>query len=91
MEYGEGFEEGLKREIVEETGLEVSIAGYYGAVEDETDKFKVVHVVMKGACDGPDIRLSKEHDSFKWATLEEFAEIPLCHYLYALFGLEIRK
>ncbi|HEX9745138.1 MAG TPA: NUDIX domain-containing protein [bacterium] len=89
VEFGERFEEGLKREVEEETGLDIILDGFVGAVEDETDNFRVIHVIMAADSEIKEIKLSEEHDKYVWADLSEIETDDLCSYLQDLFILNV--
>lgn len=78
---GEFFDEGLKREVMEETGLDIKILGFYEAVEDNftacknNEVIKSVNVGMHAVFEDGEIRLSREHRDYKWFTKEEILSL----------------
>jgi 8-oxo-dGTP diphosphatase len=71
----EDFETSAKREIMEECGLRIESFKYIGEFERISDKkFVTVHLYH---CDGfsNEIKLSKEHDDFKWVKKEDILKM----------------
>jgi 8-oxo-dGTP diphosphatase len=74
LDPGEAWDEGLRREVKEETGLEVEILHpvYIGewrpVIKGVPHQIVAVFVACR-AKDTSKIRLSEEHDHFEWVTL----------------------
>ena len=62
----ETFEQGLLREIAEETGLSISLCHVLGAAESESPTARVVYLILEGQLKSGQPRLSSEHDDFVW-------------------------
>lgn len=79
----------LRREVREETGLEIEIGDPFVTWIDPLHPMAVrtgVPVVLIGyRCQhlSGEVRLSDEHDGFKWMTLDEAAEVPLASDYHA--------
>jgi 8-oxo-dGTP diphosphatase len=71
MELGENAEETLAREIMEETGLTVTPLRLLDTWKFLTDACKITGVIY--LCDKKDgeIKLSHEHDEYKWVEFNE--------------------
>jgi 8-oxo-dGTP diphosphatase len=67
IDSGEAFEDGLLREVAEETGLTVSLERVLGATESESPTARIVYLILKGRLQSGQVRLSEEHDDFFWA------------------------
>jgi len=75
-EIGESPEEGARREILEETGLQVTGLRPLTLVgEERRDGKRVVTVAYRAAGEADEITLSFEHDEYRWVTKEEFLEL----------------
>jgi 8-oxo-dGTP diphosphatase len=72
LEFGEETESGLKRELQEETGLEVVVKGVHQVIttltESDTTSKHTIRLLydchLNGSTD--EVTLSTEHDDYKW-------------------------
>jgi len=71
-DYPETVEEGFKREVREETGLKVNDIRIVSAytLDDQTLQLFVISELVNG-----EVKLSHEHNDFRWVTLEEFLSL----------------
>jgi 8-oxo-dGTP diphosphatase len=76
-ELGEKFDEALLREVVEETGLMVSITRVAGSAQFELPARKIAYIIMEGRAESGDVRLSSEHDQFAWVARREMLTMDL--------------
>ncbi len=78
---GEFFDQALKREFMEETGLEINIDSLYNVIQNEytacktNEKIKSVQLIMKVSSGTDEVKISAEHDDYKWFTHEELNEL----------------
>ncbi|WP_407433121.1 NUDIX hydrolase [Methanobrevibacter sp.] len=78
---GEFFDQALKREFLEETGLEINIDSLYNVIQNEytacktNEKIKSVQLIMKVSSDSDEVKISAEHDDYRWFTPEELKEL----------------
>ena len=78
---GEFFDQALKREFMEETGLEINIDSVYNVIQNEytacktNEKIKSVQLIMKVSSGTDEVKISAEHDDYKWFTPEELKEL----------------
>jgi 8-oxo-dGTP diphosphatase len=70
---GESFDEALRREVREETGLEIELLGVVGALDFEMPQVRVATLCMEARLTGGTIQLSEEHDNYAWVPPEEVA------------------
>lgn len=74
---GGGFEEGeqptdsIKREIVEEVGIEVVDINPFGFYSFKNKEDNLIVIYYKSKIPSTDIKLNWEHESFRWVTREE--------------------
>ncbi len=80
---GEGFEQGLLREVAEETGLTISIQHAVGAAESESPTSKVVYLILEGRLQSGQVRLSSEHDEYAWVNRRELPKMKLAEQFRA--------
>ena len=73
----EFFDNALKREYLEETGLEINIVSLYNVVRNDytacktSEEVKSIQLIMKVTCESDDVKISEEHDEFGWFSQEE--------------------
>ena len=81
IEAGEALDDALKREAREETGLEIDVRSLIEAVEDESNNYRLVHLIFDSGKVLGKVELSDEHNSFKWVQPGELGSFELCSYL----------
>src|SRR5581483_432592 len=89
LEIEEDVEGGLKREIREESGLEVAVGQIITIADHWEHNFKfrdrraldIRIITLIYLCEkmGGEVRLNHEHVEFKWVTLAELADLPFLH------------
>jgi 8-oxo-dGTP diphosphatase len=81
LEKNENPEEAARRELFEETGISIELPSqiqFLGSVYIRKPKIDFVYHLFKVNLDEiPDIRLSDEHQSYKWASSKDIEEITL--------------
>lgn len=75
---GEAIDAALVREVAEECGIVISVDRVLGAAESDTPTKKVVYVIFGGRHISGEVRLSEEHDGYKWVFREDLAKADLC-------------
>ena len=77
----EFFDNALKREYLEETGLEVDVASLYNVVRHDytacktSEEVKSIQLIMKVTCESDDVKISREHDDFGWFGWDEVEDM----------------
>ena len=77
----EFFDEALKREFLEETGLEVNIESLYNVIQNDytacktNESIKSIQLIMKVTSASDTVEISEEHDEYGWFTKEEVKEM----------------
>jgi 8-oxo-dGTP diphosphatase len=81
LEPGETVMDGLTREVREETGLNVKVISPAYIYDELTDDRHLV--IMKFACCYPSgtIRLSSEHDAYRWVEMRTLAKEPFPEWM----------
>jgi len=74
LEFGEGVEEGLKREIREEINLIINIEKPSRVWSLLKDDLHLVGITFLATYVEGSINLSDEHNSYRWVTKEEILE-----------------
>ena len=78
---GEFFDQALKREFMEETGLEINIDSLYNVIQNDyvacktNEDIKSIQLIMKVSSKTDEVKISKEHDDYRWFTKEELKEL----------------
>lgn len=87
---GSSLLDNLKREVMEESGLEIIGEPVLLDAQDilKTDKH-VVRLTYLGEAHG-EVLLSEEHDEYKWVELEEFFELePMDRYIKEILNKKL--
>ena len=71
VDMGETVEEGMVREIKEETNLDVSVGDFCEAIQNDYSHKRTVQIMMYLENIEGEVKISDEHTDWKWATLEE--------------------
>jgi len=72
---GSSLLDNLKREVLEETGLEIKYEPKLITAQDIFKKDRhIVRITYLGLADGK-VKLSDEHSEYKWLTLEEISAL----------------
>jgi len=77
----EYFDEALKREYLEETGLEIDIKSLHNVVRNDytacktSEEVKSIQLIMKVTCKSDEITISREHDDYGWFSWDEIDEM----------------
>jgi 8-oxo-dGTP diphosphatase len=89
LEPGEGIYESLRREIKEETGLDVRIGQSFFASEwwptVKGERWQVVGIFFECFADSDQVRLGTDHDTYRWIEPEDFERERLIPKLKAAF------
>jgi len=74
VDAGENIEQGLLREVAEETGLTISLQRVLGAAESESPTKRVAYLILEGKVMSGQVRLSSEHDDYAWVDHQSLAK-----------------
>lgn len=91
---GERFDEALKREVLEETGLEVRV-GKPIAVNEwrpivRGERWQIVGIFFECHASITDVRLSPDHDAYEWISPVDYHTYPLIDNLKPVFDQYVR-
>lgn len=88
VEFGESLEQALKREVAEETGLSINVIRLINAWSTHIKKdFQLVGITYWCQTQNANIKLSGEHVSAQWLSLEELSALNLSTWLVDEFNL----
>ena len=74
---GEDFDRALIREVIEETGLRISLTRVIGGTQRELDERAIAYLIMEARLVSGSPRLSGEHEDFTWIEPAELHQIDL--------------
>lgn len=89
MEPGQSFEDNLRREVREETGLKVVVGRPFFVNEAypvvRGEQWQVVRIFFE--CEAPEgeVKLSEDHDAFAWIDPQSYKEAGLIENLFLVF------
>ena len=78
---GEFFDSALKREFLEETGLEINVDSLYNVIQRDytacktNQKIKSIQLIMNVTCDSDEVVISEEHDDYGWFSKDEILQM----------------
>lgn len=77
----EFFDDALKREFLEETGLKIDVKELYNVVRNDytacktNEEVKSIQLIMKVSSNSDKITISEEHDEYGWFSWDEISEM----------------
>lgn len=78
---GEFFDSALKREFLEETGLEINVDSLYNVIQRDytacktNQKIKSIQLIMNVTCNSDEVVISEEHDDYGWFSKDEILQM----------------
>jgi 8-oxo-dGTP diphosphatase len=85
MDPGETIEQAVCREVWEEAGLKIVPEALAGAVDFPIKYFRAIMLVLEAGCESDQVRLSKEHQTYRWVCPDEVLKMPLTEQLKRFF------
>lgn len=77
VEQNEFFDEGLIRELKEETNLDCEVDSFYEAVQQDFPKRHTVQLIMYLKTENYDVKISDEHVDYIWADISKIKELDI--------------
>ena len=86
----EPFDDALRREVLEETGFQVVIHTAAGTAMQETEEWRIVHLVMIGSIVSGGLAISSEHEEYRWASPLELTGLEKADYFEDYFRMYLQ-
>lgn len=77
VERGEHFTDALVREIKEETNLDVNVADFAEAIQNDYQHKRTVQLMMYLTDIAGEVKISEEHTDWMWADLEKIKKLEI--------------
>ena len=77
----EYFDNALKREYLEETGIDVDVDSLLNVIRRDytacktNEEVKSIQLIMKVTCKSDEVTISEEHDDYGWFSIDEIEEM----------------
>jgi 8-oxo-dGTP diphosphatase len=78
LDPGERFDEGLIREVSEETGLRIQLTRLVGCADSLVPDRTVIYIIMEARLLEGQLQLSSEHTDATWVDASELTNMELC-------------
>lgn len=82
---------GMKREIMEESGLSVSVGELLGVTENfpviKGEKTHIIRVYYACTCENSDVTLSPDHDKYEWIDPSDYEKFGLMEDVAEMFKI----
>lgn len=92
---GENFEDSLKREILEETGLKVTIGKPFFVSESRPvvrgEQWQVVRIFFEAHSETESVTLSEDHEKYIWIDPKEYGKYPIIENLVPMFQAYLNR
>lgn len=86
---GENFEDSLRREVLEETGLHIRIGRPFFVNESwptvRGEKWQVVRIFFEAFSDGDNVTLSEDHEKYEWIDPKDYKDYNIIENLVPVF------
>lgn len=95
LHVGEYWQEGLVREVREETGLEIenivplSVQEWRPIIHDE--EYQIVAMFFSAVTNSTNVTLSKDHDEYQWIKPHDYQKYAISKELSAVFATYIQQ
>lgn len=84
VEYGEAMRDAARREVAEETGLDVEVGEVVWVGEALGEDHHIVLIDFRGTLLGGEMGAGDDADDVRWVPLDEASQYPLTPTMYAL-------
>ena len=84
VDLGEEMKVAARREVAEETGLEVEVGDVVWVGEVIEGGYHIVLIDFSGVVSGGDLRPGDDAEEVRWVSFEEASDLPLTETMYQL-------
>ncbi|HEX6286037.1 MAG TPA: NUDIX hydrolase [Acidimicrobiia bacterium] len=84
VEYGEEMREAVRREVAEETGLEIDVGDVVWVGEIIDAEFHLVLIDFEATVIGGQLQAADDAADVRWVSLDDASELPLTPTMYDL-------
>jgi ppGpp synthetase/RelA/SpoT-type nucleotidyltranferase/8-oxo-dGTP pyrophosphatase MutT (NUDIX family) len=88
---GEPMETALRREVFQETGLEVRLTEVVGSAQADLPDRVVAYLLVEAQSTGNNVQLSAEHEEYRWLPRTELAQFPVPEQFRVFLGQYARS
>lgn len=92
---GEHFQEALQREVLEETGLEITVGEPIAVGEwrpiVRNEQWQIVGIYFLCQASSAEVRLSEDHDHYLWIDPATYAQFNILDTLKTVFAQYLKK
>ncbi len=92
---GEKFDESLRREVLEETGLHVRVGRPFFVNESRPtvrgENWQVIRIFFEAFSEGSNVTLSEDHDEYMWIKPEDYRDYPIIENLVPVFEAYLNR
>lgn len=90
IECDETFEDSLKKDIYNETKLEINIKKHIGSIEEEKDDNNIINLVILASPLNENVEVDKKYINYKWADLKRLKHLQLSPWLDKFLKKELK-
>lgn len=92
---GEKFDDSLRREVLEETGLNVEIGKPFFVNESRPkvrgENWQVIRIFFEAFSESSEVALSEDHDEYIWINPEEYKDYRIIDNLVPVFEAYLNR